>query len=644
MDKSNSVFNKIAFSVVGAVFCYLFMAGSVQAAELVNLQPATDMNYNERIRVNSAISVAHSSYFYGGVHIGATDGTGGVTFINGSVVNASDGSVPVTFGDDVRVDGGLWRGPSAGPGDNLPINIRDDLRIDGGIWAGPSKGNTIDGQSIIAYDSIRPGEDNKNMLGSNGYRWASGNFAGTVNMGKLGGNSVITEENLSATNNPQAGYVLTYGSNGQFQWAQASTDSSGILSDDDWTGAGTGTMYANSASDNVGIGLTSGAAAKLHVYNADVSNDAGYFETVGTDTRAVRGVANNNSSYLNYGGWFSADGTTGRGVHATTSGDAGSGVYGEATSTFTSRNYGGNFNAAGVAGVGVQGVSSGTLLASGVLGEATDTSGVNYGGFFKSHSSLGTGVYSTSRIYGTNSYVNPLAGATVSAAVIGQNYDGTTPISSLGSLHYGGFFESTHNQGRAVYGLASDVDGVNYGGYFVSRSSVGVGVYGNSSGTDLSSYSGYFIGTNFGIELGSTANTSNFRIINLPDGSGQDVQIDGNRLVRVVSSRRYKDNIQNLVVDTASVLDLQPVSFTYKSTGQADIGLIAEDVNETIPELVNYDEEGKPGGVKYDRIPVYLIELAREQQTTIENQNTRIEQLENLVCKYLPQEETCQDN
>jgi hypothetical protein len=62
-------------------------------------------------------------------------GTGGVTFFNGTIVNSTTDSqsngLPVTFGDDVRIDGVIHRGATAGKGDNLPVKINDDLIIYG---------------------------------------------------------------------------------------------------------------------------------------------------------------------------------------------------------------------------------------------------------------------------------------------------------------------------------------------------------------------------------------------------------------------------------------------------------------------------------------------------------------------------------
>src|SRR3989339_1818909 len=90
---------KTAFILTGVVFCCLFLANSVKAGETDDIQPASDVIYGERLRVNSAASVAEPSYFYKGIHLGSTGGTGGVTFANGTIINASDSKEPVTFGD-----------------------------------------------------------------------------------------------------------------------------------------------------------------------------------------------------------------------------------------------------------------------------------------------------------------------------------------------------------------------------------------------------------------------------------------------------------------------------------------------------------------------------------------------------------------
>ena len=55
--------------------------------------------------------------------------------------------------------------------------------------------------------------------------------------------------------------------------------------------------------------------------------------------------------------------------------------------------------------------------------------------------------------------------------------------------------------------------------------------------------------------------------------------------------------------------------FRWKADGKHDIGLIAEEVGEVIPEVVAYEENGKDAkSVDYARLVAVLIEAVKEQQ------------------------------
>ena len=79
-------------------------------------------------------------------------------------------------------------------------------------------------------------------------------------------------------------------------------------------------------------------------------------------------------------------------------------------------------------------------------------------------------------------------------------------------------------------------------------------------------------------------------------------------LAKKSSSIQYKDNVETLDFDSSKLDSLRPVSYNYKSDNAPDIGLIAEEVNEVYPELINYNKEGKPESVKYDGLSVMLLE------------------------------------
>ena len=69
------------------------------------------------------------------------------------------------------------------------------------------------------------------------------------------------------------------------------------------------------------------------------------------------------------------------------------------------------------------------------------------------------------------------------------------------------------------------------------------------------------------------------------------------------STLRYKENVTDLD-SVSSLYKLRPVKFNWKDSGNDDIGLIAEEVNKHVPELVHLDGEGGAEGIKYSKLTV----------------------------------------
>ncbi len=123
----------------------------------------------------------------------------------------------------------------------------------------------------------------------------------------------------------------------------------------------------------------------------------------------------------------------------------------------------------------------------------------------------------------------------------------------------------------------------------------------------------------------------------LSSTSGTTVVVDSNgRLYKQSSSLRYKHNVADLPATKEAVLRLRPITFTWNSTGEADIGLIAEEVAEVIPDLVLYDAEGRPDGVKYDRLGVYLLQVVESQRGQSAAQEQRLERMERELAALKP--------
>ena len=93
------------------------------------------------------------------------------------------------------------------------------------------------------------------------------------------------------------------------------------------------------------------------------------------------------------------------------------------------------------------------------------------------------------------------------------------------------------------------------------------------------------------------------------------------------SAQKYKKNIETL--ESGDIIyNLRPVMFDWKTTGERDFGLIAEEVNEYLPELVKKNEEGEVEGIKYSKLTSLLIKVVQDQQIKISNLKNRLDNLD----------------
>ena len=180
-------------------------------------------------------------------------------------------------------------------------------------------------------------------------------------------------------------------------------------------------------------------------------------------------------------------------------------------------------------------------------------------------------------------------------------------------------------------------------GVTTAGKNVGIGYSSLGNGTLTGSYNcalGYNSGTNYAtseadnilINNAGTASESNALHIGAGTGTGNQqlnkafisgiygitttsgttstvLVSDGDQLGTVSSSARFKRDIQDMKDQSSSVMRLRPVTFHYKKhvDGIKQFGLIAEEVNEIMPEIVNLDEEGLPFSVRYHDIPIMLL-------------------------------------
>ena len=119
----------------------------------------------------------------------------------------------------------------------------------------------------------------------------------------------------------------------------------------------------------------------------------------------------------------------------------------------------------------------------------------------------------------------------------------------------------------------------------------------------------------------------------LMQSSGLPVFIDSNNTLGVLnSSRRFKENIQDMGDQSDAILRLRPVTFAYTAkfggAQPTQFGLIAEEVEEVSPDLVVRDREGKAFSVNYHFLAPMLVNQVQKQQAVIQEQKARIQDLE----------------
>jgi hypothetical protein len=83
------------------------------------------------------------------------------------------------------------------------------------------------------------------------------------------------------------------------------------------------------------------------------------------------------------------------------------------------------------------------------------------------------------------------------------------------------------------------------------------------------------------------------------------------------SSIRYKENVVSLNNSLDKILSLRGVTYNRKGSTDTEIGVIAEEVADIVPEIINFTKYGKADSVSYGRITALLIEAIKEQQQQI---------------------------
>ncbi len=149
-------------------------------------------------------------------------------------------------------------------------------------------------------------------------------------------------------------------------------------------------------------------------------------------------------------------------------------------------------------------------------------------------------------------------------------------------------------------------------GVAAESNAIHIGTDGSGTGTQSKA----FIAGIFGATVGVTG------IPVVVDNAGQ--------LGTVVSSRRFKDDIQDMGSYSDAIMQLRPVTFVLKSDSSRvkQVGLIAEEVAQVLPELTVVDKAGEIASVKYQDLPAMLLNELQKQREVIGQLLERVADLE----------------
>ena len=139
--------------------------------------------------------------------------------------------------------------------------------------------------------------------------------------------------------------------------------------------------------------------------------------------------------------------------------------------------------------------------------------------------------------------------------------------------------------------------------------------------------------------------TGNVLIGTGTDNGSDKVQISGSLVASgnitaygSASDINVKENIEVIPNAVEKVQKLEGVTFNYKKDGSRSTGLIAQQLQEVLPEVVyeTTDLEGTEHlAVRYGNVVGLLVEALKEQQTQLTAQQEQINQLTNLVNKLM---------
>ena len=196
-------------------------------------------------------------------------------------------------------------------------------------------------------------------------------------------------------------------------------------------------------------------------------------------------------------------------------------------------------------------------------------------------------------------------------AIYGRNNGAGDGVYGWSQSRHGiyGVTKSSRIYHAGVYGWNQGEGNItNYGGYFKADGDTGAGVYGRAERSSGQGVCGWGRAYDF-----------------YAAGPGDDYGS--------ASSIRWKSDIRSIDAPLDKVLRLRGVYFTWDEEhgGEHDVGMIAEEVGEVLPEIVSYEPDGKyTSGMDYSRLTPLLVEAVKVLSRKTAELEDKLSKLESL--------------
>ena len=193
--------------------------------------------------------------------------------------------------------------------------------------------------------------------------------------------------------------------------------------------------------------------------------------------------------------------------------------------------------------------------------------------------------------------------------VSNQSSAGTTltqvmTIVNEGAIQFNTYGSGTHT-GTAEYKLSVDSSGN------VIETAIGAGAV-DGSGT-----ANYVTKWTDGDTIGNSVIRDDGTNVGIgTTGNGYKLRVQGNVYISgtltEASSLALKENIETYSPSLEKINKIRPVRYNKKESNKKEVGLVAEELAEMFPELVEMDKDGNPAGVNYSRAVAVLLHGFKE--------------------------------